>query len=366
MKTTRLIIVGGFLGAGKTTLLFATTKLLMQRGQRVGLITNDQASGLVDTAWLQYASENVAELSGSCFCCNYDAFFHATQQLQAEAQADIILAEPVGSCTDLSATIMQPLKANANLELIISPLTVLADPLRLANILEGGNARLHPSSAYIYRKQLEESDIILISKTDWFTESQVKGLIEQVQFNFPKQLVMAVSAKTGKGIPDWLQVLEKSKLTGGNIVELDYDRYAEGEAVLGWLNASISLQGKNIDWEKFAHDFLTCIGQKADQLNAPVGHIKIILESGTECLLGNLTGTIETLNITGNAGIGNECSLIVNARAELSPELLERLVKESLDETTGHAISREVKTWQCLRPGYPSPTHRFTSIVNQL
>jgi len=43
------IMVGGFLGAGKTTVLLRLAEHLTSRGQRVGLITNDQSSGLVDT-----------------------------------------------------------------------------------------------------------------------------------------------------------------------------------------------------------------------------------------------------------------------------------------------------------------------------
>lgn len=43
MKTTKLILVGGFLGAGKTTLLWYAAQKLMRKGLKVGLITNDQA-----------------------------------------------------------------------------------------------------------------------------------------------------------------------------------------------------------------------------------------------------------------------------------------------------------------------------------
>ena len=52
MKKTRLILVGGFLGAGKTTMLWETARRIMDSGKRVGLITNDQAPDLVDTAIL--------------------------------------------------------------------------------------------------------------------------------------------------------------------------------------------------------------------------------------------------------------------------------------------------------------------------
>ena len=46
---TRIIILGSFLGAGKTTMLGKAAKHLSKRGHKVGLITNDQVSELVDT-----------------------------------------------------------------------------------------------------------------------------------------------------------------------------------------------------------------------------------------------------------------------------------------------------------------------------
>ena len=107
---TDLILVGGFLGAGKTSLLWEVAKRLNEKGRKVGLITNDQASELVDTSFLETNNDIVEEVSGSCFCCNFGGFANAIAHLQEANNSDIILAEPVGSCTDLSATIMQTLK----------------------------------------------------------------------------------------------------------------------------------------------------------------------------------------------------------------------------------------------------------------
>ena len=54
MKTAiPLMIIAGFLGAGKTTAIRALGRLLTRRGQTVAVITNDQAAGLVDTAFLK-------------------------------------------------------------------------------------------------------------------------------------------------------------------------------------------------------------------------------------------------------------------------------------------------------------------------
>jgi len=109
MDKTHILFVGGFLGAGKTTLLWRAADVLMKRGMRVGLITNDQAPDLVDTKWLAEKGLNVREVAGSCFCCNFAGLIYAAEKLLA-AEARVLLAEPVGSCTDLSATILQPLQ----------------------------------------------------------------------------------------------------------------------------------------------------------------------------------------------------------------------------------------------------------------
>ena len=101
MKQTRLIIAGGFLGAGKTTLIWDVAQRLMANGLRVGLITNDQAPELVDSRLLRQANLQVKEVAGSCFCCNFDGFTNAIKGLRKEVEADVILAEPVGSCISL-------------------------------------------------------------------------------------------------------------------------------------------------------------------------------------------------------------------------------------------------------------------------
>ncbi|MBM4165271.1 MAG: cobalamin synthesis protein P47K, partial [Lentisphaerae bacterium] len=126
---TKLILVGGFLGSGKTTLLWEAARRLTGRGHSVGLVTNDQAPDLVDTAFLSRSGAGVQEVSGSCFCCNFGGFINAVKSL-IDQQADIIIAEPVGSCTDLSATILQPVK-DQHPAIDLAPLTVLADPGRV-------------------------------------------------------------------------------------------------------------------------------------------------------------------------------------------------------------------------------------------
>jgi G3E family GTPase len=285
------------------------------------------------------------------------------QKVRGEANADVIIAEPVGSCTDLSATIVQPLKENMEPELLVSPLSVLADPAHLTDVLNGGTAGLHPSAAYIFRKQLEESDIILISKSDQLKSNDLVLLKEKVKLNFPDAEVMTVSAVTGEGIDEWLKEVLNRTDAGQRLAEVDYDVYAEGEAVLGWLNSNVELNGEQTDWDTFAHNLLQDLSQQFDNLNASVGHVKIILENGANYLLGNLTGKVNTMNFRGSAGTSTNARLTLNARVEMSPETLEQIVRETLNANTEGKFEMKIVALRCLSPGRPNPTYRFKHIV---
>ncbi|MCB0664858.1 MAG: hypothetical protein KDC80_03505 [Saprospiraceae bacterium] len=359
----RLILTGGFLGAGKTTLLHESTKLLLEAGSSVALITNDQASGLVDTTRLLKNGVKVEELSGSCFCCDFNGFLEVINKLGMDNPPDYILAEPVGSCTDLSATIVQPLKDLYADKLSIAPLTVLADPAKLPAILDGGTAGLHPSAAYIFRKQLEEADVILITKTDLLETRELLDLKGEIHHRYPDAIVADVSAKMGKGISSWVEMIMDHHASGRKILRLDYDTYAEGEAVMGWLNTSLLLNGNRIDWNEFVRAFLDQLQRQLIDDEIAVGHIKLILENGPKYVMGNLTDAKEEHDLVGIAGVSDSAKMIINARVELPPESLDILVKRILEIVTKPAIEMEILTWNCINPGYPKPTHRYDRVI---
>src|SRR5882757_417363 len=99
------IMVGGFLGAGKTTAMLRLAEHLTSHGRRVGLITNDQSHGLVDTSIVTAKGYPVEEITGGCFCCRFNSLTDAAERLTTRVMPDVFLAEPVGSCTDLKATV---------------------------------------------------------------------------------------------------------------------------------------------------------------------------------------------------------------------------------------------------------------------
>lgn len=364
--TTKLILVGGFLGAGKTTLLAKLANIMTNEGKKVGLITNDQASALVDTVLLEQLGDDkdsVIEVSGSCFCCNFPGFKKAVSHLKDHLAAEIIIAEPVGSCTDLSATIVQPLKKYAEDTLSIAPLSVMVDPERLINILDKKTGDLHPSAAYILEKQLDEADKIVINKVDLLTFEALEILKQRTAARWPNTAVFAISAQMGTGVKEWmLDVLVEQK-AGMRLATVDYDVYAEGEAVLGWLNTSLELQGNQINCDALLQSLLSSLGKRFDAMQASVGHVKALVIGNNEVMVGNITGKKETLQLRGSIGMANEASLIVNARVEMSPENLKTIILDEIAKVCKDVIAVKETALKCLQPGRPNPTYRFDAVM---
>ena len=75
------------------------------------------------------------EITGGCFCCRFSELLRSARRLLGQ-RCDLILAEAVGSCTDLAATIMRPLRRDHADRFRLAPLTVLVDATRLATLHE--------------------------------------------------------------------------------------------------------------------------------------------------------------------------------------------------------------------------------------
>ncbi|GAB3662744.1 GTP-binding protein [Echinicola sediminis] len=360
MEKTKLIIIGGFLGAGKTTLLKTAAAMLQQQGRTVGLITNDQAEGLVDTLVLSNDGFAVKEIAGSCFCCNFDGLMDAALYLR-DAGCDTIIAEPVGSCTDLSATLVQPIKAYHYQDFELVPLTVLIDPLRFQEQLTSEEG-LKEGSGYIYLKQLEEADYLVFNKTDLLVEKDRAELSGMVKEKFPEFPVHWISAQSGQGMEEWLKDLFEDERIGTRIAQVDYDIYAEGEARMGWYNAEFLVYRSNgglVPWAEFNVGILQLLQGVFQAEGIIIGHLKSFLKSGFSELYANLVGTNRELSIKGHPFSSASASLVINIRAEVAPELLNEIMEDVISVSAEQGLQFEKKTLKHLKPGRPEPTYRI-------
>jgi len=366
MEPVQVILIGGFLGSGKTTLLGRLARHYGAARKRVALITNDQAPNLVDTELLRREGFAVGEVSGGCFCCKFDELQQRLEEAVGTSQAAVVLGEPVGSCTDLSATVLQPLKHLHGDRFRLAPLTVLVDPFRLREAFSDGGKRAFPNSVYyIFDKQLEEADAIAINKSDLISRDELSLLESRVKERFLQTPLFSISAKTGAGLEPWLAFVAGRTRAGQRIAEVDYDVYAEGEAVLGWLNLRVQMESAEaIDWDAFASKLLRNLKASLEASPAEAAHVKAFLSSQNEALTANLTSSTADPVVHGQVPAKTRRSeIVVNARVHMPPEMLRILVERSIQETAGEDIATKVLSLESFSPSRPRPTHRYRRVV---
>jgi Ni2+-binding GTPase involved in maturation of urease and hydrogenase len=388
LKRATYVMIGGFLGAGKSTAIARLARRLTDSGLRVGLITNDQGAGLVDTSSLRAQGFQVEEIAGGCFCCRFDSLLAAAESLTAATRPDVFLAEPVGSCTDLVATVSYPLRRIYGDQFRVAPLSVLIDPLRALRVLgldeaARGGRSFSPKVTYIYRKQLEEAELVIINKRDLLDDAQASRLREALASEYPGAEVFEVSARSGDGLDAWFDRLSGAETREERSLEIDYDLYAEGEALLGWLNATVDVApagGGLIDGNALLVDLARGLQRRLGARGAEVAHLKMTL-------LPRAGGRPRARGEPAPAGVGEEIGLVSLVRQDFVPELGQRLAEpieagqlvvnlraegdpeglrealllelESLAARSGVVLALEHA--DSFRPGRPVPVHRLTA-----
>jgi G3E family GTPase len=361
----RYIMVGGFLGAGKTTTLGRLAQHFIDRGLNVGIVTNDQASDLVDTNMLRAQGFRVGEVAGACFCCNFNELLGTIERLGSSQTPDVLLAEPVGSCTDLVATVIQPLKRLFDAEFSIAPYAVILKPSHGRRILNGQKqGGFSPKAAYILKKQLEEADAILINRIDELAPAEVDELATLVREHHPDVPILRLSAKTGEGLPALVALLEQEGDFGRRVLDIDYDVYAEGEAELGWLNSSMQVTAeKPFAMDELLLDVVTLLRDTLNAAGAETAHLKTIGLWEGFFGVANLISSDSPpqLSLPSNCEV-QDVDLIVNARVACDPEHLERHVTAAVAEACRRRdATASVRQTQRFRPGRPVPTHRYAT-----
>jgi len=361
----KLIFVGGFLGSGKTTALAGIAKRLLSLGKRVGIVTNDQSDNLADTVIVREMLEGlgvpVEEVVAGCFCCKFEELIDNIEKILVH-KPDILLGEPVGSCTDFVAAVANPIKIHYHEAFRFAPFTTMVDPDRVRELLLAETESNFPEEvAYLFGKQLEEADILVLNKIDLLDDAEVKRLVSLLTEKYPEKEILAISARDGGGVEKWLEVLLSGR-PGANTVlsQIDYDRYARAEAVLGWLNAAIKISSDQLfAADKFVMDLFIELRESFKQEKGEIGHLKSVFTSGGKSFWVNLTNLSSDPMVSGEPmATLSKGSLILNARVQLDPENLEKIVRDVLTNVAEKFdVKTEIDDLQCFSPAYPNPPH---------
>ena len=361
-EPARYVMIGGFLGAGKTTAVARLARHLTDRGRRVGLICNDQSSGLVDTTLLRSRGLPGRGDHRRLLLLPLQLAAGGGREPDPDSRPDLFLAEPVGSCTDLVATVSYPLRRIYGDRFTVAPLSVLVDPVRAARMVGLVDGRSFSEKViYVYRKQLQEADVIVVNKCDAHPADLIDRLSAALGEEFPHAAVLTCSARTGTGVEKWFETVLADNPASRSL-EIDYDIYAAGEALLGWLNCTVQLHADEpFDGNRTLVDLARQVRGRLAAAGEEIAHLKMTLDardgSGTLSVV-SLVGTDrepdlrESLLDRVDAG-----ELVVNLRAETDPARLEAVLRGTLASLDG--VEARVEHLERLRPGRPVPTHRM-------
>ena len=203
-------LVGGFLGSGKTTAILGASALLRGKGVSVGVVTNDQGRSLVDTELIRAAGIPASEVTGGCFCCNFPALQGMIEQLERATGPRVVFAEPVGSCTDLVATVLKPLVASNRAQRRIGRLSVFTDIRLLRQRLFNRPLPFSEDVQYIFDTQIEEAEILVLNKADLLPTDAAQEILQKGKERYPDKTLLLQSSLDSGNLLTWIDTLEKN------------------------------------------------------------------------------------------------------------------------------------------------------------
>lgn len=250
----------------------------------------------------------------------------------------------------------------------IAPLSVLVDPFRALRVLglESGRS-FSPKVLYVYDKQLEEADLIVINKSDLISATQESRLRAVIHERYPAADVVTVSSRTGNNLEEWFSRIIDSSLASRPSMDVDYDVYADGEALLGWLNATVRLTDTDaFDGNRLLQDLADRIHADVTLDGVEIAHLKMTLapDEGSDIAALNLVRTEGQPELSHRLHDDIvEGELIVNLRAEGDPGRLRAIVESAVRRVAAERhVNADIVHCEHFRPGRPQPTHRLAAI----
>jgi G3E family GTPase len=369
-QAMQIHLLSGFLGSGKTTAIQQACRLLSKNGIPAAVISNDQGDKLVDGAFFDHQGIPGRQVTNGCFCCNYNDLDRCILSLTghdrpAIDRPAILFAESVGSCTDLVATVLKPLlQQYPGWQPTVS---VFADANQIPQILED-RTTFDPAVRYIYLKQLEEAQVIVVSKIDQAgNETDETPLRRLLAEHYPAKTILFQNSFNSDHIQHWLQTLEQLSPQSAALpsLNIDYDLYGAGEAQLAWLDQQLLIESPSHNAQSAALTLVT----RLSQTNHPIGHLKCLLDGATKISFTSTSTTGQTPIHATRIPIhpsqtpihpAARATLLINARIQTTPAILSDVIADAIQATEKtHNCTIRTLTASCFQPGFPRPTHRI-------
>jgi Ni2+-binding GTPase involved in maturation of urease and hydrogenase len=362
----KLHLVGGFLGSGKTTAILEAARLLVDRGQRVGIITNEQGKHLVDTNFFRTSGMPALEVTGGCVCCHLDDFSDRIEEITDKFNPEVLFAESVGSCADLVATVVKPLVDFRKSSAQPASLTVFCDSRLLLRYLRKQELPFSDSVIYIFEKQIEETNLLIANKIDLLSENDAKDLMFLAVQKFPHKKILPQNSLDKLQVDDWLTSIQANNYSLPLAsLDINYDIYAQGEGKFAWADRDFQIIFSDTSQINLIANWVSLIAQMLKDQKIKIGHLKFLITDGENNIrfnlniLDDLEEKLSSLTLDLNQIQNKDLNLLINAMVEGNAALVESILNEVvLKIKSVKGISLRERANFSRTPDYPKPTIR--------
>lgn len=360
-KATRFLILGGFLGAGKTTLAVNLARAMSEVFDKsVAIITNDQGDVLVDTEFTKDAGFDVKEVLGGCFCANFDEFVSNARNLVDVGRPDVIIAEPIGTSTNILSSVVAPLRSLYPDEFSVAPLCVVVDCVRAQDMLFDSSPKTQDSVDLIPAHQMKEAELVILSKADRVDSDTLERINAAISAILPDIEIIPTSSLDMRNMSRITDMLLSDRRSE-KLPEPDSNRgFAFEKAKLGWYSGTYAVTPNNrLDMYSLITDLMKGVAQEYGTKS--VAHVKVIITSEESAAKMSLVEeSMQVDGVYGSRFLNGPGKLVLNARVISPPKHLQEVMRSVIEKVAADynvIIGRENES--CFSPRPESPSHFF-------
>ena len=356
-----MLVLGGYLGAGKTTLAVNMARTMKEKYDKsVAIITNDQGDVLVDTEYSRDAGFDTKEIMGGCFCTNFDRFVSSARTLVMDGKPDVIIAEPIGSSTNIMSSVVAPLRSLYPDEFSVAPLMVVVDCVRALGILSQDKVRSEDTVDLIPAHQIRDAEIVILSKTDLVDKDTIAKIRVEVDKLLPGCRIIETSSQDLRNIGDIIDIVLSDELSVKAPIAENNRGFAFEKAKLGWYSGTYNIKPTDdLDMYSLASDLMKGVAKEYGAES--IVHVKVMLEAeDAACKMSLVQQNMQVDGIVGSRYMRKPGQLVLNARVISPPKKLEEVMRSIMDAALKtYPFEAEKVNEKCFMPKPESPSHFF-------
>ena len=327
-------VFSGFLGAGKTTLLTALTQYYSEHHGKAAMISNDLGTGvtLADHRLARLCGARAEEITGECICYCHDVLTARLDALFDEG-CELVLSDIPGFGVGALEHVCRGLNEKWPGRYTLAPFTVVIEPERARMLREGREDDV----SEIIRAQMQEADLIVLSKIDLVSPGEMMDLMEWLVRTY-RVLTLAVSAATGAGLYELASVMQR-RTCALKKPEIDWNgklRGAMGRMSEYYLQYRAAVCCDDFDGTAYLAEIARRVSEGVAAAGADIPHMKLLgwTPEGDFGKL-DLLGAARPAEVTRPfAGRCTDLAVVLNATALCPAETLDRIITAAAEDAS--------------------------------